>query len=325
MINVTLRQMRLFYALAYELSFTKAAAQVGLSQSALTAAIKSIEDELGVRLLDRTTRHVQLTPEGRQFLAVTERLLSDIDDSLGHIKAIAEQVKGRVTVSAASSILHYALCPAVARLIASHAGVTIRLLEHTIDVAREAVISAGVDFALNSIIEVHEGLTSAPVIRDQLGLLMATGGAHDYGTAHPEDQSVSWKSLDYHFYIALTENYGIRRIIDMNEGIDIAFRRPRCEVSSPVSLALLLREGIGYGIVPALTAQPLISHGLRFLPLEDPPIYRSLHILKRKKRGLSAAAAALVEQFAVTLCSLPTSRDIEVLFSPECAQQFIRE
>ena len=311
--------MRLFNALAYELNFTKAAAQVGLSQSALTAAIKSIEDELGVRLLDRTTRHVQLTPEGQQLLAVTERLLGDVDASLGHIRAIAARVKGRVTVSAPSSILHYAFCPAVARLISSHPGVTIRLLEHTIDVAREAVVAGGVDFALNTITEVHEGLTTRPVLRDQLGVLTATAGAP------AADESVSWKSLDHGLYVGLGESYGIRRIIDMQEGINLAFRHPRYEVSSPVSLAMLLREGIGYGIVPALTAQSLIGHGLYFLPLSDPPIYRSLHILKRKKRGLSAAAAALVEQFAITLTSIPPSRDIEVLFSPESAHQFIAE
>jgi hypothetical protein len=64
-------------------------------------------------------------------------------------------------------------------------------LEHTIDVASEAVVAIGVDFALNTITEIHEGLTTTPMLLDQFGVLTATAGAA------AADESVSWKSLDH--------------------------------------------------------------------------------------------------------------------------------
>jgi LysR family carnitine catabolism transcriptional activator len=316
-VSVTLRQMRLFTAVARELSFTAAAATANITQSALTSAIRALESELGLRLFDRTTRRVRLTPEGQQFLAVAERLLGDIDASLDNIRSIAARTRGHVTLSSASSFLRYVACPAVARLARSHPGVTVRLVEQTVDVATRAVLAGEVDFAICGLVLPHADIASATVVRDRFGVLGTPSNVP--ARACP----LEWSELDPTRYVALASSYGIRQLIDRNHAGRDWQRHPRYEVSSTASLGLLLAEGIGYGIVPALTAQPLLEQGLTFRPLAGPVLQRELHIIKRKNRGLSPAATTLVEQFAPIIARLKTIEGIEVLLDDRSTGQFV--
>jgi DNA-binding transcriptional LysR family regulator len=317
--NVTLRQMRLFTAVAQELSFTGAAAKINLTQSALTSAIRSLESELGLRLFDRTTRRVRLTGDGRRFLAVTERLLGDIDASLGNIRSIAARTRGHVTLSSAPSFLRYVACPAVAQLARTHPGLTVRLVEQTVDQATKAVLGGEVDFAICGLVAPHADIASATVVRDRFGIL----AGRDY--ASRRRTTVRWSELDPAGYVALIDTFGMRQLIDRHSALADALRHPRYQVASSASLGLLLNEGMGYGIVPAMTAQPMLEQGLKFSLLDSPVLHRELHIIKRKGHGLSPAAAALVEQFAPILSNLTTIEGIEVLLDVDAARDFMND
>jgi DNA-binding transcriptional LysR family regulator len=85
-------------------SFIAAAAFLKTSQPALTRTIKRIEDVLGVSLFERTTRRVQLTPAGREFVAVAERVLNDLRISVRSMRDLADQHRGQVIVAAIESV-----------------------------------------------------------------------------------------------------------------------------------------------------------------------------------------------------------------------------
>ena len=90
--NVSLRHLRVFVEICHYASYSRAAQALGLSPSALTLTIHQLEAELGVPLLDRTTRHVSPTGAGREFLPQAQRLIRDFDASLRDVQAGAGEL-----------------------------------------------------------------------------------------------------------------------------------------------------------------------------------------------------------------------------------------
>ena len=97
------RQLLAVLAIADYGSFIAAAAFLKTSQPALTRTIKRIEDVLGVSLFDRTTRRVQLTAAGREFVAVAERVLNDLRISVRSMRNLVDQQRGQVIVASIMS------------------------------------------------------------------------------------------------------------------------------------------------------------------------------------------------------------------------------
>src|SRR5271156_6073525 len=104
--NVALRQIRAFLAVAKHGSFSRAAQDVGLSQSAISLSVRQLENELGLKLLDRTPRQVLLTAVGETLAANGSRLIDELDSTLRELRDIGVQHRGRVAM---------ACVPAVAR------------------------------------------------------------------------------------------------------------------------------------------------------------------------------------------------------------------
>jgi len=113
--NVTLRQLRVFIEVARLQSFSRAGEEVGLTQSAVSRCVRELEGEIGLKLIDRTTREVQLTDVGGNLVASVSRLLGDLDDALREIREIGEQRRGRVVVAASPTLA----CRLMPRVLAS--------------------------------------------------------------------------------------------------------------------------------------------------------------------------------------------------------------
>src|SRR5258706_16473168 len=102
--NISTRQLRAFLSLAEERSFTRAAALTHLSQPAFSALIRSLEESLAQRLFDRSTRHVELTTEGRAFEASAQRVLAEFDGALAGARDFAARRRGRVAIALLPSL-----------------------------------------------------------------------------------------------------------------------------------------------------------------------------------------------------------------------------
>src|SRR6266702_3626795 len=102
--DVSLRQVRAFVCVAQLKSFTRAATVLHLAQPTLTVQIRSLEDALGVRLLDRTSRSVDLTRVGRELLPVFERILGDLDTALLGVRDLTRQRRGIVRIAILPSV-----------------------------------------------------------------------------------------------------------------------------------------------------------------------------------------------------------------------------
>ena len=147
--NITLRQLRALLMVANERSFTKAAARLNVTQSALTNAIKSLESELGLRLFDRTTRLVTPTPSGARFTAVAERILGDVGQAVDDLRADAARQQGLVVVAATATMITAMLVPALIALSERYPGVRVRLIEELTEGAVKRLRTGELDFAFD--------------------------------------------------------------------------------------------------------------------------------------------------------------------------------
>src|ERR1700690_738644 len=107
------RQLLAVLAIADYGSFIAAAAFLKTSQPALTRTIKRIEDGLGVGLFERTPRRGQVTPAGREFVAVAERVLNDLRISVRSMRDLADQQRGQVIVASIESVANGLLPPRI--------------------------------------------------------------------------------------------------------------------------------------------------------------------------------------------------------------------
>src|SRR5262245_9281688 len=127
--NLSARHLHAVLAVAEYNSFIAAAAFLKTSQPALTRSIKRVEDVLGVRLFDRSTRRVAITAARKEFVAVADRMLNDLRISIGSMRQISEQKRGQIIISSIMSVANALLPAVVAKYRASCPGIVIILRE----------------------------------------------------------------------------------------------------------------------------------------------------------------------------------------------------
>src|SRR5262245_20572117 len=124
-INLTTRELNAFLTLAELRNFTRAAARCHLSQPAFSALVRALEDSLGARLFDRTTRSVELTAEGRVLIEPARRLLRDAEAALADVRDHAARRRGRVAIALLPSLAAGWLPPLLAKFHHTYPGIEI--------------------------------------------------------------------------------------------------------------------------------------------------------------------------------------------------------
>lgn len=163
-----LRHLRCFIAVAEELHFARAAERLHIEQSPLSRTIKELENDLGVRLLERTTRRTELTWAGQVMLDEARRVFTAVEQARASVKSAANGYRGRLRIALSNGIAKPRLAALLARCREEEPEVEIRLsetsLSQQIKDLRRDLFDAG--FAHSD--EVGDGLTAAPVWTDPL-------------------------------------------------------------------------------------------------------------------------------------------------------------
>lgn len=303
--RVTLKQLRAYVSAAHYSSFTQAGQHLGLSQPALTTAIRQFEEAVGVTLFDRTTRRVSLTSDGEQFLPAAERLLSDFALAIEDLHELAEQRRERVGVSAVFSIATAILPEVVAKFAAAHPAISIHLRdENSAGVCRQ-VRRNEVDFGFASRDAVDPELDFQLILRDRMGLVAARD--------HPlmKSASLCWNDLEDYEYFGLGSTTGPWVALHHAEGVPQAVRSPRIELANIPTLEAMLTSTLGVSSLPAL-AFPLTRtrSGLRYRPLDNPIVMRDLYLVTRKGRSMSRAAQGLKAEILQKVAGLAGSSEL---------------
>ena len=285
MVKPSLADLRAFVTVAQLQSFAAAAKALHLSQPALSRRISHLEELLGVRLFDRTTRSVALTLLGQRFLAQIGSLVDDLDRSVLSLRDAAQLEAGDVTIGCVFSAVHHFLPPLIRAFSEQHPRVLVRIIEEGADEVLESVKQGEADFALNYIGMQDPEVEFTPLLKEPYVLACPAG--------HPlaKRRSVRWEELADYPHARVSHASRNRLFIDQALAELPPLPRPICEVRHVSTLIGLVENGLGVAVVPQLTL-PRRPGSVVGVPLEKPAIGRTIGMIRRSGRSLSPAAAA---------------------------------
>ncbi len=159
-----------FLALARHRSFRRAADEIGCTPSAISHALKSLEERLDLRLFNRTTRSVALTEAGERLLARIRPAFRDIDDALDDLSSLRGVSVGRLRLNAAQTSAKIVLLPVVARFLAAYPGITVEIVA---DNALVDMVSEGFDAGVRFGEVVAQDMIAVPIGPRQRSAIVA--------------------------------------------------------------------------------------------------------------------------------------------------------
>lgn len=287
-INLETRQLHALVAIADEGSFSAAAARVHLSQPALSLLVKQLEERLELKLFHRTTRKVELTAAGQEFLVTARRVLAEVDEAIDQLRDYADCRRGRVTVAALPSLASTLLAEAIAGFRRMHPQIRVVIRDGVADVVAQALKSGEVELALGFAVQGEDELAATHLLMDELVAI-----------ARPEDvpkrqRALSWSLLAQRPLIAMASGTSIRRLTDQAFAQLGIAPEPAYEVSFMTTAIALVENGEGMAVLPSSALPAVFPSHLKRLTLQEPRVERQICILERRGRARSPAAERLI-------------------------------
>ena len=280
-----------FLAVARERSFTKAAAKLGVSQSALSHTIRGLEARLGLRLLTRTTRSVSPTEAGERLLQTVGHRFEEIQAELEALSELRDKPAGTIRITAGEHAVNSILLPALTKLLPLYPDIKVEI---SVDHSLIDIVAQRYDAGVRSGEQVAKDMIAVRIGPD---MRMAVVGAPSYFA----NRSLPKKPQD------LTEHNCINLRLPTYGGLYAwEFEKGDRELKVRVEGQLVLNgtsqmldaalAGLGLAYVPEDLAQPHIDKGLLKRLLEDwcPP-YPGYHLYYPSRRHSSPAFALLVD------------------------------
>jgi DNA-binding transcriptional LysR family regulator len=288
------RQLHAFAALARRGSFTLAAKDLFLTQSAVSHAIKALEDDVGCRLLDRVGRRVLLTQAGEQFLRHTEKILAEMETARAGLDTLTKWGHGRLRVGASTTACQHILPTVLREFRQSYPKCVIRIEPGDHGQQLDLLRGGQIDLAL--LIEPPNSALAefnfVPLFQDELRFLVAPLHAWaKLGRAPREaieaETLVLYNKTSHTF--RLVQEYFREEKISLSNFI---------ELGSMEAIKELVKIGIGAGVIaPWIARNELESGSLISLPLGPKKLRRRWGVAHLKGRRL-----ALAEETFVGLC-----------------------
>ncbi len=284
--NINLRWFEAFTMVARLGSFTGAAKHLHLSQPALTVQIRQLEEAVGARLFDRSTRMVRLTPIGRQLAPTIERVLQEIDAVLVNVNELSTHVKGTVTIGALPSISSKLLPATIAEFQKQYPGIVVRLRDVLAQRIVRLVREEEVDIGIGTLRVPEPDMQFTPLFTDHLGVIFPAG--------HPLERrrTVALKSLAAFPLILMDLETSVRDLVDRAfESIGVS-PVPAFEAAHMSTAVALVRAGLGITIEPSSAMELASFKGLRFRAISHKGLVRQIGVIRNARRSLSPSAEA---------------------------------
>lgn len=295
----SLRQLRAFRAVYHLRKLSAAAEQMALTQSAVSVLIRQMEDGLGTRLFDRTTRSLRPTPAAVEAIAIAERVLRDLDSLGAGLRDLGTLRRGRVSLAITPTLGEILLPRVVRRFTRLHPDIRLLIDDCPPEQFVSRVVAEQVDLGLGTPERAAADVDTRRVLVDTLAFVCRPD--------HPlaARRQLRWADLAGQPVITVRPGYGIRPLIEgaaAQAGVqldvvnDVAF----------LSTALWMVEcGLGGAVMPSAYARRPGLTGLVVRKLHAPVVSRDISLVTKRGRSMAPAAQALVDVIAAEWGAAP--------------------
>lgn len=284
-------KLEVFIALARTEHFGRAAEELGITQPTLSAAIKQLEDQLGVLLVKRSSRFQGLTPEGEQVLTWARRIVGDAHTMKEEMRAARHGLSGR---------LHIAAIPTALAMIAElttpfrekHPGVNFSVLSRNSVEVQTLIGNFEIDIGVTYLDNEPVGrVVSVPLYSERYQLITATGNPLF------DRDKVTWAEVAELPLCLLTPDMQNRRIIDQHLAEAGVTARPTLESNSMIVLFSHIRTGKWSSIMPLNLAETFgFAKPIRAIPIVEPDASHIVGLIAAKREPHTPLVAAFLNE-----------------------------
>lgn len=300
-------KLEFFITLAHERHFGRAAEQCGITQPTLSAALRQLEDQLGVMLVNRGARYQGLTPEGQRVLEWARRIVGDARTMREEMRAARSGLVGHIRLAAVPTAL--SLVPRItAPFQAKHPGVTFSVLSTTslnlLARLENLEIDAGITYLDN---EPLGRVTSVPLQVERYHLVTASGSPLS------RRNSITWRELAQVRLCLMTPDMQNRRIINRHfeeAGVSIT---PTLESNSMIVLFSHVRTGLWSTIMPSAMAEAFgFQEEVTLIPIGEPAGDHVIGLVATHREPFTPLVSALLHEARALSDPGPGDRSEEV-------------
>jgi DNA-binding transcriptional LysR family regulator len=300
-----IRQLQLFIALAEEGSFTRAAQRMNIVQSGLSISIKELEQELGTRLFDRTTRRVNLTPAGSLFLEYARPSLMTLADGVQAVRSQDGVVRGRLHLGILQSLGPYLQLPLLLqRFRSAYPQIEFAVRAMHNDSIPADVRSGSLDLSFYAVVGKAEwaGVRVIPYAQDSLVAICSRN--HRFASK----KGVRLEALSQEIFVDLTRERALRKLVDHVFALYHLKRTTVFEVTDIEAALQFVGKGLGVAVVPSALARSSADsrqiHSLRIVDkIPEFPKWRLAILTRLREKNLTRKST--VDLFLETLAGLP--------------------
>lgn len=274
-------------------SFTRAAEQCNLTQSAFSALISNLETGMGVRLFSRNTRNVELTAEGQVFKDIIHHLLPQTEHALCEMQNYVQRKKGRVAIAALPTIFSALLPNTIAQFLQRYPGIELIIEDVSNATCVELVRDRRVDIAICASVASGTDLAVEELTSDTFYFVCRPD--------HPlaSSQYLTAEEVQKHPLIMFEKASSIRQHLDAS--IYPLQWAQAFQVNSLSTAAGFVDAGLGATLVPALALTQFNLKELRPIPVQLPINQRILCMLRHKDATESVAVSEFIRMLRETL------------------------
>jgi DNA-binding transcriptional LysR family regulator len=285
---MNLQQLITFSTVISEGSMTAAAEKLYLTQPAVSQQIRNLEDEMGVGLLDRGSRHAKPTMHGQLLYDYAKRIISLTQQAQVAIQTMGEGVKGKLRVGTLNSLGLQLVSPAVSSFLKHNSKISMSLFYEDADKVFAALTRGDLDVAILPDVSQQGAdvstLDSRPLLKDEMWLV-----ASGRDTTVPDEATV--KELASRPYMRLTERYeGFEKLLKKafkDNGVELT---PSFETNNVGTLKRVIESGLGWGFLPSHAIRKQVRMG-RLTVVDCPELFYSVNVQYYSRPGTETEQA----------------------------------